>query len=363
MAKAADVIRALAAGFVTQTRLFSRIVSITSLSASGGIATAACATEHGYSTGDYVYISGAQAPVQVSSITRTGDIATAITTQPHDLTKNADELFYNPTVKVSGADQAAYNGDAITLLTVPNRNEFTYAVSGSPATPATGTILAFDDKERGYNGLKQITVVDANTFTYEITGTPQPAIGTIVSHSNIRVSGAVDDERAIESYTKKLANEYWAFVILDNTDPSKDRSILNDSTGAPIVGNDFRQMMMQNFHILVFAPTKNEIAAREARDTMEDVYSFLVKSLCRTIFETSFSDSTTFQLISLGHDKFDYYKGFYVHKFNFQISNFIIFSDTIPPDLNVAFRDITLIINNSPDELVTAEIDLDEEPN
>jgi hypothetical protein len=361
MAKAADIIRQIAAGFITQTELFSKVATITSLTCASNIATAVCSTAHGYTTGNYVYINGAQAPLQVSSLTRVGTTATAVTTQDHDLTKNDSETFYRPTVKVSGADQAAYNGAAIELLSVPNRTSFTYTVSGSPVTPATGTILAFDGKERGYNGLKQITVVDATTFTYPIDDNLLPAIGTIKSHSNIRVSGSADDDRAIESYTKKPSGQYWAFVILDDTTPSKDRAILNDSTYSPVKGNDFRQLMMQNFHILVIAPTKDEIAALTTRDTMEDVFRYLLKSIARANFDSGLTDENTFSTVSLGHSTADYKLAFYIHKFDFQISYYVLYDDTIAPDINVAFRNIDLIIDNSPDELVTAEINLDDE--
>lgn len=361
MAKASDIIRQIKLNIVKQTDLFSRAVSITSLTNSGGIATAVCATPHDYSTGNYIYIVGAQAPLQVSSITRVGNIATATTIQPHDLTKNPAES-YVPTVKIVGADQPEYNGNALPVLSVPNRYKFTYQVSGSPVTPATGTILAYDGKERGYNSIKQITVIDPNTFTYPIEGNPQTAIGTITSQSNIRVSGAISDERAIESYTKMRTNEYWMFVILNNSDVSKDRNILNDSTGDFITGNDPRQIVIQNFMILVIAPTADEIAARLTRDTMEDVFYYLCKCLLRVKFDTLLSDKGTFGVTALGHEDHSYRGGYYVHQFNYQILNYILYDDTIEPDLNVAFRDIDLIINNSPDELVTAEINLDEEP-
>jgi hypothetical protein len=48
-------------------------------------------------------------------------------------------------INIRGADQAEYNGDF--LITVTDANTFTYAVVGSPATPATGTIIANDGPE------------------------------------------------------------------------------------------------------------------------------------------------------------------------------------------------------------------------
>jgi hypothetical protein len=65
------------------------------------------------------------------TITRSGATATATCTNHGFNTKQ--------TVLISGADQAEYNGE-FKVLTTADANTFTFAVSGSPATPATGTI-------------------------------------------------------------------------------------------------------------------------------------------------------------------------------------------------------------------------------
>lgn len=67
----------------------------------------------------------------VSSITRSGTTATAITPTPHMLATGMQ-------VTISGADQAEYN--ILATVTVTGEDTFTYQVSGSPATPATGII-------------------------------------------------------------------------------------------------------------------------------------------------------------------------------------------------------------------------------
>lgn len=71
----------------------------------------------------------------VVSITRSGSTATVVMSQ----------LPYVPAqgawIKVEGADQAEYNGTFFATGTTPDVTfTFTYTVSGTPATPATGTI-------------------------------------------------------------------------------------------------------------------------------------------------------------------------------------------------------------------------------
>ena len=72
--------------------------------------------------------------IQVQSITRSGSIATLTTVNDHGLASAVP-------VTVSGAVETEYNVSAA-AITVTGLNTFTYAVTGAPATPATGTILA-----------------------------------------------------------------------------------------------------------------------------------------------------------------------------------------------------------------------------
>lgn len=71
--------------------------------------------------------------VSISGITRSGAVATATTAAVHNYVTG------NP-IRISGAGQTEYNGDF--AITVTGTNTFTYTVTGTPATPATGTLTA-----------------------------------------------------------------------------------------------------------------------------------------------------------------------------------------------------------------------------
>jgi hypothetical protein len=73
----------------------------------------------------------------ITSITRASTTAT-VTATAHGFT-TGDQ------VNIRGAAETDYNGDF--LVTVTDANTFTYTVSGSPATPATGTIVANNGPE------------------------------------------------------------------------------------------------------------------------------------------------------------------------------------------------------------------------
>jgi len=71
----------------------------------------------------------------VTSLTRDGSIVTG--------TATGHPLATGLSISISGADQAEYNGTF--LVTVQDANTFTYTISGTPVTPATGTIGASFD--------------------------------------------------------------------------------------------------------------------------------------------------------------------------------------------------------------------------
>lgn len=79
-------------------------------------------------TTDGVNISGRS----ITGITRSGSTATATIA-------DTSNMFVDSVIEVSGANQAAYNGEQIVTAITPSTS-FTYEVVGAPATPATGTI-------------------------------------------------------------------------------------------------------------------------------------------------------------------------------------------------------------------------------
>lgn len=131
---------------------------------------------HGFKDGDVVTISGAAqseyndahtitaARVSVGSvvsITRVGSTATVTFDQAHG-------MIINDVFAVDGCTQTEYNG-LQTVASVPSSTTITYSVSGSPATPATGTP----------------SVADLTRFQFEIAGAPAtPATGDIKATAN-----------------------------------------------------------------------------------------------------------------------------------------------------------------------------------
>lgn len=75
----------------------------------------------------------ANVSLSISSLTRSGNLVTAIMASSHNFSSTQS-------VTISGAAQSEYNG--IQTITVIDSLTFTYLISTTPITPATGTILA-----------------------------------------------------------------------------------------------------------------------------------------------------------------------------------------------------------------------------
>lgn len=362
--KASDIIKQLQLVLPNVTDLFSDSISITSLTRSGTTVTATTAAVHGRATSDVVIVSGAKSPITISSLTFSDGIATAITSSSHDLTELFENAIANdsPLVTVSGATESEYNG-ANPLLTVPNRNEFTYTVTGTPTTPATGTPVLLENFNTGYNGRKIITVTSTTTFTYEITQTPDsPAQGTILANIGVRVSGALTVDRARDAYTKKDKNKLWAFVILGDVVANKDRDVLSDATAMMGAGVDPRNRVFAPFNVIIFIPTTDEIAAMNARDSIDEIRAHLFKSLLGVKLSTGLQSETLYGVIYESDGFNDYTGAYYMHQFVFSTMTDIITEDMIAPDFNVAFRNVDLQFLDAFETVeLTANVNLDEE--
>ncbi len=130
----------------------------------------------------------AQQTINVSSITRTGSTATVITASAHNLASNF--VIDN----IAGAAETEYNVTNA-IITVIDPTSFTYQVTGSPTSPATGTITvtftsAFTDIEASEAG------IDGNTDE----GTQLTLVSPIANVDNTAIVGA-------EGLTGGLDNE------------------------------------------------------------------------------------------------------------------------------------------------------------
>lgn len=360
--KMKDIINNLFEKLPLCTNYFTDEIPVTAITSVGLVANVETSTPHGLITGKYANISGSVVPNNITSLTSSNGIASATTLNNHDLRMALPNgILY---VDIIDADQSEYNGTH-ELLSVPNRKNFTFKIDGTPASPATGTPKLLENLKYGYNGWHQITKIDDDNFTYPlIKNTGSPAQGSILCRVTPRISGAVSIERALEAYTKQSTDKLWAFVVLGNRSANKDRQVVTDATSSPGIGEAFRQLIIQTFDVYVVTPTKDEIAARKARDLGEDILAFLCSSLLRIRLTSVFSQPPYSSTVFSG-DSFGFYENaYYVHTYTFESTEYITYDDTVNSSLGVAFLDMDVDYKNEIGDnvIMTDSIDLDDIP-
>ena len=111
----------------------------------------------------------------VSSITRSGSLVTVTTSTDHGLT--VDDF-----ITIAGADQTDYNG-VFRLYSTPSETTFTFVITTTPVTPATGTIT-ITENNGVYNFYKLPTKVTATTDTMLI---PELFMEAFVAYVKARI--------------------------------------------------------------------------------------------------------------------------------------------------------------------------------
>jgi len=360
-----DIITRLKQIVPRHTSLFCDELDVTSLDFynATGLVTCTCSTPHGLSVGDEVFIAGALTPITINSITRVDAIATAVTNSNHDLT-----LGFQETVTLTGAAQEEYNGSHA-LVDVRNRRTFSFSVTGSPSTPATGTIKMTEDIKAGYNGLHIVNnLIDTYKFTYAITSTPEsPALGTIKLRKELAITGDVTMERFLESYSKQEADKFYMVVVLGGAFASKDRFTLSDALSTSTASAvDARIRIIDPFSIFIVTPASNTLTAMTIRDGMDYMSRILNKSILFHTFPTGAAFETNLGVTLVGHDMHMYDVSKYIHEFKYEFVYDLVREDGVDDFDSVAFRDIDLhfnsYLNSKHNELMTSLVNLDDHP-
>jgi hypothetical protein len=352
------------------TSLFSDTVSVTSLTRTGTVATAITSVDHGFIVGQYVNISGAVELVPLTSLTFSAGIVSAQSVVKNNLSLNFDYLTKKPlsvvTIEIQGADQAEYNGEH-TLSSVPNRNLFTYAISGNPVTPATGSPVLYSYAYNYFNGLKQITSTPTtDSFTFDISADASlDTAGIILAHSNFRISGAATDTRAIDAYTKQDFENWWLFVTAGESNTSKNREILNDSlmTNKDGSAQEYRLRLVEDVGLVIFSPTKDDIGGIDSLTTLEtDAKLAIFKTLLRFKATEQYDANSGFTYIYQDGNllQYDSAPAFMVYKMTLQVEYDVTYYDTYIPNTYAPLLDISMSLNINGGE-VFADINLDED--
>lgn len=145
--------------------------------------------------------------LSISSLTRTGQTATAVFPSDHGLASGI-------TVTISGAAEAEYNGSFV--ITATRSDEIEYTVVGSPSTPATGTIALAADIATiplGANDTGEIGNRDSGAIISSTT-----TIVGLISPGSVDFTGLVGgaDIEGDDSYRDRIILERSSLEALFN---------------------------------------------------------------------------------------------------------------------------------------------------
>lgn len=364
--KLSDIVIRLSNTVPRYTSLFSESITVESAAVSGGVVTVVTSAPHGLITGEFVTVGSSTVRHTVSSLTHEGDgVVTCVLATDHDLTEG-----WQPTVIISGATQAQYNG-TFTLLEVPNRRTFTYQTTSTPViSPATGTIYFHEKLERGINGTYQVTVTNATTFTYSINNTDLSLpITNATINGKPRIIGCATIDRFLKLYEQFGTNRNWLCVVMDDATVSKNRGIPTDVYNQSGGGTYTSIQLIEPFSVMAIIPTKNDGTGIDAVDlAYDEVRNVIIKALNGYQFSSGLEEDTYTGATFKGHNFLLYQNSFYMHEYQFETVKDITdfdgrFSDSGDQEPTRAFRDMILQSLNDYDVTVQqTNINLDDQP-
>jgi len=340
--KAFDIVNQLCVLLPQLTDKFTDNILISSITRNGTLMTVQCLSEHDLEENQAVCISNSTAPITINTLTRSGITGTLVTATNHDLTNGIA-----PTIEITGATEAEFNG-TFTLINVDNRKTIRFQMVDSGPTTATGTPLllnaesAFNDYNSTYK-VESVPTPTSFTFVHPVVGLANPIAkpnSTMVARTEPRISAGIDIDRIIEGYTEQDQNDYWLFVTLGDVVASQSRLIESDAIDNQQKNVNYRQQIVEPFSVYVFIPVENEIAARESRDEISDLFRPILRSLLFSKISTGLYADKLNSVQFSGHSTYNYNTAVYVHQFGFQQVAEIYEEDTTGHDLDVAFRDI-----------------------
>jgi hypothetical protein len=239
-------------------------------------------------------------PRSTVTITRSGTVATV----SHTGHKFIDQQI----VSISGAGQADYNGNF--TITYIDANSYSYTVANSPATPATGTILAGGEKTVGtctisrsaatvtvaltghgftagqrahvygatqpeYNGKWIIaSVPDADSFTYTLPSgvTPAtPATGTITVRYGVHGCGWIEsysttNKKAWQQGISGSLSRMYLRVVENNAsyhNTGAHLGLVDSMTGIDTLTNPSSSWASRDTHMGTFKSATSDSTARK----------------------------------------------------------------------------------------------------
>lgn len=367
MIKPSDIVEQLQRHTPHNTDIFSVSLDVNTVSVLGNVFTVN-APAHELIVGRNIIASGGRFENKITSVVDNGDGTLRFeSAQEHDLTE--PKRLNDPTTLFLSGIGGVWDGFH-KIVSIPNGMFFEIEYpTGESVPPVITTAFLLEDRNSVFLGDASVnSVIDVDNFTFIKEGVPDFPTGDIAIPSiakDVRITGSSDIDRAENFYTKHAQGEAFLFVIMNDADISKDRTMENDSIGNYSEQNLGKQILMQDFSTVVFFPTDGSSTGFEAQDL---AYGETYKALLRTLLGYKLPNPDAvqkFRIITMGHVPGRYNTSYYSQVYNWQVSSAITLEDNgfnLQPE--VAFRGVnsTWLNNSDPEAVLEANINLVKEP-
>lgn len=335
------------------TPRFSDQLPSASLAVTQGAKTVLTTTApHGHAVGSYIGLSVVDANVPnriVSAVASNGDWL--LTTEfEHDLSvspSNQNLRSWNLVARLGGFASTDMNG-LLQLVSVPSRTTFVVKPPAYvSAITLSGSEAVFERMENGIIGWHKMRSAGANTLEFDTPAdvgrtyvVPSPTIAT-----NIRVIGALTLDAAKHQLTRgyvaggttqdsaEIAKAWLVITPPPSVAMSKDRNASTDGVAEITPQSEYRQVLIDGFHVYVFLPAENSAGGIACSDAASgDIFTAVLRTFHglslprRELFQ---GDSFVALMVEHGNAIGDYDRATYIHGYVFQAPAYLTQLDAI----------------------------------
>lgn len=324
------------------TDYFSEYRAPSSVSVSGDTVTINMPS-HGLIDGQPVCVSNSAVRNLVSNMSTVSDGVTMTTAVMHNLTNG---WYQSSTVELRSVSAPSIDG-TYNIVRVDSNGSFTI-----DSFPDTGLVdvYVYEPIDYGIDGLFNITRLSDDSFSYTLDFGEDIAPGftldvvasTVRVHTELRITGTNDIQRALKSYEKAGADKLWLYVELGGFFPSKSNRAQTDATNEQPGAPTWMLPLTQPFGVYAVIPC-NETTGRRARDLFEESIRY---SIYKSLFGAKFESGLSAPLLSAVTPEEDgdpiYNVAYYVHNLNFSQTARITNDDRLFSDRTTPFRSIDI---------------------
>ena len=277
---------------------------------------------HGYSNGATISVINAKIDNGIESVTEYEDedgnnILKFVTTAPHDLTLGYEDNLTDGEIELRGFTDTGLNG-YYELYDVPTKSTFEITYDALPVL--NGNEVLRENWEAGINDVYTISNVTTSTFDITLIGKPTFDVGAVPQlniSSGFRMDVVASFERAEEKYTKQTSDNLYLYIIMGDCITSKDQNVISDAYQLRNATDDFTQKLINDFNIIVFWNTKNDIGGATAvNEAWDDIFDVILKCLNGKSFETF--GKSNYSIAIKSHGQAGYNKAYYAHGYEFE---------------------------------------------